>query len=311
MRPWLGVRCAGALSLDDDARPSYSEEVTDPLPLLGGLREAKRILEQENIDEVIIALDHGDESRLTRAAAQLREAGVPFRIVPSLFEASYRSAKLAGFHELPVVDLAVDPLDRVERTFKRGLDLSVAAAALVLLSPLTLLIALGIKLTSPGPVLFGQERVGRNGHHFRLYKFRTMYRDAEARLQELIADNEADGHIFKMRNDPRVTPIGRLLRKTSLDEFPQFFNVLKGEMSVVGPRPPLPSEVECYETQHHCRLKGMPGITGLWQVSGRSDLTFDEMVKLDRYYLDNWSLVLDVSIILKTFYVVLARKGAY
>jgi len=307
VRPWLGLSCAGRFSFgrgeQDRGVASSLSEVT--------AEEVKRVIDACGAEEVVLALDPGAEGMLPQLTSALQAARVPFRIVPSLFEGSYRSAKLAGFHELPVVDMAVDPLDRVERTFKRTLDLFVAIAALLLLLPALLLIALLIKLTSSGPVLFRQERVGRNGAHFTLYKFRTMYREAEERLAELMGANEAEGHIFKIKDDPRITPVGRFLRRTSLDEFPQFFNVLKGEMSVVGPRPPIPAEVLCYETQHHCRLKGLPGITGLWQVSGRSELSFDEMVKLDRYYLENWSLALDLSIMLKTVYVVLARKGAY
>jgi lipopolysaccharide/colanic/teichoic acid biosynthesis glycosyltransferase len=183
--------------------------------------------------------------------------------------------------------------------------------ALVVASPMLLVIAGFIKATSPGPVIFSQERVGRNGRPFKLHKFRTMYIDAETRLQELLEQNEAQGPMFKMKEDPRITRLGRLLRRTSLDEFPQFFNVLFGEMSVVGPRPPLVREVEQYQTEHLCRLKGRPGITGLWQVSGRSALSFEQMVQLDRHYLENWSISLDLQIIAKTFWVVLARDGAY
>jgi lipopolysaccharide/colanic/teichoic acid biosynthesis glycosyltransferase len=152
--------------------------------------------------------------------------------------------------------------------------------------------------------------VGRNGAHFQMLKFRTMVHDAEERLAELQCQNEAEGHLFKMRDDPRVTRVGAFLRTWSLDEFPQFINVLRGDMSVVGPRPPLPQEVECYDTAHYYRLKVTPGITGLWQVSGRSDLGFDDMLKLDRQYIENWSLSLDFIILLKTIHAVLARRGA-
>ncbi|MBN1631149.1 MAG: sugar transferase, partial [Thermoleophilia bacterium] len=162
------------------------------------------------------------------------------------------------------------------------------------------------------PLIYRQQRVGKNGRRFNMYKFRTMVKDADRRLAELQAANEADpeGRMFKMRDDPRLTRVGRILRKWSLDELPQFFNVLRHEMSVVGPRPPLPAEVEKYEQEHLYRLKALPGVTGLWQVSGRSDLDFEDMVRLDRYYLDNWSLGLDLGIILKTIWVVLNRRGA-
>jgi lipopolysaccharide/colanic/teichoic acid biosynthesis glycosyltransferase len=171
-------------------------------------------------------------------------------------------------------------------------------------------VALAIKIDSRGPVIFRQERVGLNGQRFEMLKFRTMLDGAELRLGELLDRNEADGHVFKMRADPRVTRVGSCLRQWSLDELPQFANVFWGDMSVVGPRPPLPREVDGYETQHCCRLKGKPGISGLWQVSGRSNLTFEEMVKLDRYYLEHWSIGLDLGIMVRTVYVVLARRGA-
>lgn len=209
--------------------------------------------------------------------------------------------------------MVVDPLDRVERLFKRTLDVSISALLMILGSVAGLLMVAAIKLESPGSVFYMQERVGKNGRRFLLYKFRTMVSGADQLLAELADQNEksADGKLFKMKDDPRVTRVGRFLRRWSLDELPQIINVFKGEMSLVGPRPPLPREVDAYQPEHYCRLKGLPGITGLWQVSGRSNLSFEQMVKLDKYYLDNWSVRLDLSIILKTLLVVLARKGAY
>ena len=180
----------------------------------------------------------------------------------------------------------------------------------VLTAPITLVAAVGIKRSSPGPVLFAQERVGRDGHTFRVFKLRTMVVDAEARLAELEAQNEADGPLFKMTDDPRVTKVGAFLRKLSIDEIPQFINVLRGEMSVVGPRPALPKEVESWTDDVHDRLRVLPGITGMWQVSGRSDTTFDEYKRLDLYYVDNWSLAHDARIVCKTFAAVLAQRGA-
>ncbi len=172
---------------------------------------------------------------------------------------------------------------------------------------------MAIKLDSRGPVFYKQERIGRNGRRFFMYKFRTMVVDADKLVGQLNGLNEhaGNGELFKIKNDPRVTRVGGFLRKWSLDELPQILNVYKGEMSWVGPRPPLPREVENYESKHYARLKGLPGITGLWQVSGRSDLSFEEMVKLDRYYLDNWSIRLDVSIMMRTVVAVLTRNGAY
>ncbi|MBU2603200.1 MAG: sugar transferase [Actinobacteria bacterium] len=309
-RQWLGVHCVGSLCVGErgDHLPTSDGRL---VPLVGTVREVRTALTQTGADEVIVALDKNEAQHLPEITDLLTAAGVPYQLVPSLFEQSYRKAKLSGLAELPVVEMAVDPLDEVQRTFKRASDLAIVVTALVVGSPLLLLIALAVKLTSPGPILFRQERVGAKGRHFQMLKFRTMVQDAEARLGELEEENEAEGHIFKMKSDPRITSVGSFLRRWSLDEIPQFFNVLRGEMSVVGPRPPLPREVAEYQTPHFARLKGRPGITGLWQVSGRSDLTFDEMVKLDRHYLENWSIGLDLTILVKTIYVVFAGKGAY
>jgi lipopolysaccharide/colanic/teichoic acid biosynthesis glycosyltransferase len=174
-----------------------------------------------------------------------------------------------------------------------------------------LLIALAIKLDSPGPVLFRQQRVGKHGHRFWIYKYRSMRQDAERLLGELQNKNEAQGPLFKIRCDPRVTRVGRLLRRTSLDELPQLFNVVKGEMSLVGPRPPIPAEVEQYQDWQLGRLRAVPGITGLWQVSGRSDVPFHDMVRLDLHYIRNWSPGLDLEILLRTIPAVLTNRGAY
>ena len=201
--------------------------------------------------------------------------------------------------------------ERVEREVKRFFDQLMALAALIVAAPLVLVLVVAIKLTSRGPVFYRQQRVGHNGRTFTLYKFRTMVDGAEYRLDELLQCNEAEGCLFKMHDDPRVTAVGRWLRRYSLDELPQFWNVLRGEMSVVGPRPPLPWEVDLYEPRHLRRLRAKPGITGLWQVSGRSDRGFEDMVSMDCRYIRDWSLGLDLSILLKTVGVVLKGEGAY
>jgi exopolysaccharide biosynthesis polyprenyl glycosylphosphotransferase len=224
-----------------------------------------------------------------------------------------------GWSKVKVDDLGGIPLLGVQEptlrdwqiVVRRGMNVLVAALALLIASPLIALIALAIKLNSPGPVIFKQIRVGRGGREFTVWKFRSMYMDAEARVHELRAHNEASGPLFKMRNDPRRTAVGRLLRHTSLDEIPQFWNVLRGDMSVVGPRPGLPSEVAEYQSWHRRRLEVSPGITGLWQVSGRSDLTFDEMVLLDIYYIETWSPFLDLRIMFMTIPSILFGSGAY
>jgi lipopolysaccharide/colanic/teichoic acid biosynthesis glycosyltransferase len=186
-----------------------------------------------------------------------------------------------------------------------------ASLGLVASLPLSLAIIIAIKLDSPGPALFVQERVGRYGHHFRFYKFRSMYVDAERRLSELQMHNEVDGPVFKMRKDPRISKVGAFLRRSSLDELPQLINVLKGEMSLVGPRPPLPREVEQYRPSDKIRLSVKPGLTCLWQIRGRSTLGFDTWMEYDREYISNVSLWVDVSILVRTVWAVLSTRGAY
>ena len=200
---------------------------------------------------------------------------------------------------------------RYETTLKRALDMLLAGLALVATLPLWLVIVVAIRLDSPGPAIFVQERVGIHGRRFRFYKFRSMYADAEHRIAELQSSNEASGPVFKMRSDPRITRIGFLLRRTSLDELPQLLNVLKGEMSLVGPRPPLPKEVEQYRPNDAIRLSVKPGLTCLWQISGRSTVGFDEWMEFDREYIRRMSLQFDVTILLRTVWAVLSCRGAY
>jgi exopolysaccharide biosynthesis polyprenyl glycosylphosphotransferase len=211
---------------------------------------------------------------------------------------------------IPVLALSSAPADGGSLVAKRLFDVLVSAALLLLLSPVFVAAAIAIKLDSRGPVFFRQRRVGLNGREFWLYKFRSMYEDAEARRAELEHRNEMVGPAFKLSDDPRVTRVGRLLRKTSLDEAPQFWNVLKGEMSVVGPRPPLPTEVRRYERWQRRRLSVKPGITCTWQISGRNEIDFAEWMELDLRYIDNWSLWHDLEIVLRTIPAVLLGKGA-
>jgi exopolysaccharide biosynthesis polyprenyl glycosylphosphotransferase len=215
---------------------------------------------------------------------------------------------LNGVPLIGVKDVALQGFNLV---VKRVLDFGLGAVALIIAAIPMSIIALAIKLNSSGPVLFKQTRVGRGGRTFTCYKFRTMVKDADKLLEELRHLNEVDGPIFKIKNDPRLTRVGKFLRQTSLDELPQVFNILKGEMSWVGPRPPTPNEVEKYSDWQRKRLDVTPGLTGLWQVSGRSDLSFDEMVKLDLYYAENWTLAVDITIMIRTVPAVLKREGAY
>jgi exopolysaccharide biosynthesis polyprenyl glycosylphosphotransferase len=215
---------------------------------------------------------------------------------------------IAGIPMIGVKEVSISGLNQI---VKRSIDLVFSALVLILTAPLMGLIALMIKLESPGPVLFRQERVGRNSRRFTVYKFRSMIEGAEYQQEALQEFNEAEGPLFKIKRDPRMTRVGRFLRKLSLDELPQFYNVLSGEMSLIGPRPPLPAEVKQYQEWHKRRLEVMPGITGLSQISGRSTLTFDETALLDIYYVENWSLGLDTKTLLQTIPKVIFGNGAY
>ena len=311
-RRWLGYKVAGYVRVLPHAN-AVERAGGLPLlaPVLGDVAQLPAALRAAGAAEVVLALDRDEHERLPEILTTLRAAAIPFRVMPSMFEQGYRPALAAGMDGLGTVSLAVDPMDRAQRALKRVLDVVVCGAFLVVFSPLLLAALLAVVLTSRGGPFYSQTRVGEHGRTFRMHKFRTMYRDADKRWEELRCEAGCDPALFKIKDDPRITPVGRVLRRFSIDELPQVVNVLRGEMSVVGPRPPLPSEVAAYDTAHLARLKGRPGLTGLWQVSGRSDLPFEKMVSLDTYYLEHWSLGLDLSIVLRTAAVVVRGKGAY
>jgi exopolysaccharide biosynthesis polyprenyl glycosylphosphotransferase len=231
--------------------------------------------------------------------------------VPDLLQLALSRVDIEDLGGIPIIGVKEISITGWNLAFKRASDIVLSLAVLIFLSPLLLLISVAIKLDSPGPALFKQVRVGKGGRRFICYKFRSMRQGAEEERPQLADLDEVVGPIFKIRHDPRCTRVGRFLRRTSLDELPQLYNVLRGEMSLVGPRPPIPLEVEQYQEWHRKRLEVSPGMTGLWQVSGRSQLTFDEMCLLDIYYLENWSPLLDLKIALKTIPAVLAGRGAY
>lgn len=236
--------------------------------------------------------------------------GIRTRIAADFLPAGTSVGELESLQGLPLITFSPQPDHGFAKAVKRAMDFAIAAVGLVVLSPLMAVTALAIKLTSPGPVLYRQIRCGLYGRRFTLYKFRTMVEGAEDLLWDIYHLNEMDGPVFKMRNDPRVTPIGRILRKYSIDELPQLWNVLKGEMSIVGPRAPLPYEVEYYRLDQRRRLSVKPGITCLWQVSGRSDISFEKWMELDLQYIDRWSLWLDFQILFKTIPAVITGRGA-
>lgn len=309
---WLGVRCTGIVSVLSG--PTESQRLGGLIlvaPVLGDLRDLSQVVRRTDASEVVVALDEDERATFPRLARLLAAEEIPFRVLPGLFQEGYAPACAAGLNGLPTVALRVESGIRAQRAAKRVVDVLVSLTVLVVTVLPLALVALLVKLTSPGPVFFHQERVGHDGRTFDMVKLRSMYVNAESRLSDLLPLNEADGALFKMKDDPRVTPVGRFLRRWSIDELPQFWNVLRGDMSIVGPRPPLAREVTQYEAPHLARLMGKPGITGLWQVSGRSELTFEQMVELDRSYLEHWSLGLDISIMLRTALAIMRRKGAY
>jgi len=283
------------------------------LPVLGTPAEAVAAITASRADTVLLtAWSDVSEKDLRRLAWALEGSRVQLVVAPRLAEVAVPRLDLRTIAGQALLMVHEPEFTGVRRVVKGGLDYLLALTALVLLGPVMLAVAVAVKATSPGPVLFRQERVGRRGTTFRMTKFRSMYVDAEQRLADLAERNEhGGGPLFKMKDDPRVTPVGGFIRRFSLDELPQLFDVLTRSMSVVGPRPPLPREVATYEKDVHRRLLVKPGITGLWQVSGRSDLSWEESVRLDLSYVENWSLGLDLSIIARTVAAVLASRGAY
>lgn len=311
-RPQLGYRIIGLVT---NHRPPTTDSQL-PYPVIGTLDELPDIIKTYGIEEVFITDPHISSRLLFETIMKSwRHSRTTFSLVPNLLNTLPRKTELDQIGTLPMVKLFQEPLRGPNRYLKRTFDLVLSAFGLLLLSPLLLLIYLLIKLDSPGPALFRQERVGMDGRVFTLYKFRTMRSEADDEahrqyMSQLINGNlpiPPEGEVLygKVKDDQRITRLGRILRRYSLDELPQLFNVLKGEMSLVGPRPPIPYEVEHYSDWHRKRLEVKPGITGLWQVSGRNRLPFDKMVQLDIYYIQHWSLWLDAKIMLRTIPAIL------
>lgn len=306
-RPDLGYRVVGFV--DDNPDKGYTD--IGRFKALGPLDNLPAILDEERPDEVIITLPWMYHRKIMGIVRECERRNVRPRIVPDLFQMSLTQVNVEDLGGVPLIGVRAISISKGALLVKRMIDVTISAVGLVLCAPLFLFIALAIRLDSPGPVIFRQTRVGLRGRRLEMYKFRSMHVGAEER-QDMLADlNEADGPIFKIRDDPRLTRVGRILRRLSLDELPQLVNVLGGEMSLVGPRPPVPAEVEKYQEWHKKRLEAPPGMTGLWQVSGRSRLSFDEMVLLDIYYIENWSLWLDFKILMRTIPKVLMGEGAY
>jgi exopolysaccharide biosynthesis polyprenyl glycosylphosphotransferase len=303
-QPHLGLKVVGFL--DEHRSVNFGR-----FGYLGSLDEIERISLDQGIDQVIIALPSASHEQQLRMVEHCRQAKVRFKLVPDLFEMSLSRIDLDSVTGIPLIDLKEVSIEGWNLFLKRTLDIVISVLLLIPGGVLMLVVALLVRLDSPGPIIYRQTRVGRGGNTFTLYKFRSMRVGAEEELEQLLPFNEQSGPIFKKRRDPRLTRLGRLLRRFSLDELPQVFNVLRGDMSLVGPRPPLPQEVERYSEKERKRLQVAPGMTGLWQVSGRSTLNFDEMVNMDLAYIQNWSLSLDLSILLRTVPAVISGGGAF
>jgi exopolysaccharide biosynthesis polyprenyl glycosylphosphotransferase len=297
------------------------EHATDAYVLAGevdiGVGEADLASLRETLDRtdargvVLVGAERLPDDDLLDLIHSVRLRGIPLRVVPGAFALMRGRTILSEGMGLPLLEVHYPGLDNTQRTLKRVLDVAVSVCALALLSPLLLAAAVAVRLDSPGPVLFRQKRVGADERVFVCFMFRSMQPDAEVRQAALEDLNEAEGPVFKIKDDPRVTRMGRFLRRWSIDELPQLINVLRGEMSLVGPRPLPVRDFLRMEEAHKRRLGAVPGMTGYWQTSGRSDLSFEEMVRLDLYYIENWSLSFDLKIILKTLGAVMRREGAY
>ena len=311
-RPDLGFDVIGYLD-DDQDEQNVSLGRIHRLGEIGDLEQ--RLAEYEPIHTVFVALPGEMQPQLLHLLQICRQQEARVLVVPDLLQLSLNRVEFSNMAGVPVLGVRdMEAFGHISRTglmLKRALDLAIIIIlALPTLLVMTLL-AIAIKLDSRGPVLYTSPRVGRDGRQFKMYKFRSMVTDADEQKESLRELNEADGPLFKIKDDPRQTRTGRLIRRLSLDELPQLYNVLIGQMSLVGPRPPLPEEVVHYKSWHHQRLAVVGGMTGLWQVSGRSDLSFDELCLLDIYYIENWTVGLDVRILLQTIPHLLSRKGAY
>ncbi len=312
--PSLGLRLAGYV--DDELR--FSEWTLplrfkdgSPVPHLGDIDRLPGLTAQHKVDEIIVALPATMHETINAIINLCHENEITFTLVPDIFELQVNALDFQELNGVPLIGIRDNQLTGFNYLVKRGVDLALALTLLAVAAIPMLLIALAIKIDSKGPIILRQTRIGKNGQGFTFYKFRSMYNDADQRLEELKAFNQTGGATFKMTNDPRRTRVGRIIRRSSLDELPQVFNILAGHMSFVGPRPGLERELKDYKDWYFRRLEVTPGLTGLSQVSGRSNLQFNDTVRLDIYYAENWSLWLDLKILLRTILVVLKREGAY
>lgn len=310
-RPDLGFRPIGFVDNDPDIGTTNLGRV----PALGGISNLPNIIDEQHVDLVIVTLPWELHRDIVEVVKECERKKVAVRTVPDLFQLNLSQVQIEMLGGIPMLGLHRElKFHPANRLMKRALDIVLVILGLPLIIPIFAILGLAIRLESKGPILFVQERIGLNGKPFKIFKFRSMIQNAEAMWDEVVRDtNEDPRRIRKIRveNDPRVTRIGRFIRRTSLDELPNLINVIKGDMSLIGPRPQVRREVIHYEPWHYQRLKVRPGMTGLWQISGRSEIPFDEMCLLDIYYIENWSLALDLQILLQTAPRVLFQRGAY
>ena len=306
-RPDLGFKIVGFV--DDD--PDRGATNLGRVQALGMVDNIPRLIDRYKVDLVIITLPWHVQRKTLKIVRECERQHVKVRTVPDMFELSLSQVQVEMLGGIPLLGLNGDTqFHASSRLIKRGLDIVLTLLAMPVVLPLTVLIALAIRLDSEGPIFFSQERIGLNGNPFCVYKFRSMIKNAADMHEELVRQTGEDPLRPKIKNDPRITRVGHWIRRLSIDEVPQILNILRGEMSWVGPRPATPDEVELYEPWHRQRLRVLPGLTGLWQVSGRSEVPFEEMCLLDIYYIENWSLQLDLQIILRTVPLVLLAYGA-
>jgi exopolysaccharide biosynthesis polyprenyl glycosylphosphotransferase len=303
----MGLRLKGFVDTDVSDTPPDKLGGYDVFPLdsVGG------ILQNHVVDEVIFAVNLQELARLEPVMQHCADLGIRTRVQLEFLPAAYSRIYLENFRDVQLLSLSSAPDSELRLFFKRVIDVVLSAASLVVFLPVLLTIAVLIRITSPGPVLFRQTRCGLGGRRFMLYKFRSMINDAEQMRAELHQLNELDGPVFKISDDPRITPVGRGLRRFSLDELPQLWNVFRGDMSFVGPRPAVPEEVDQYEDWQRRRLRMRPGLTCTWVLEGRSHVDFNRWMQLDLKYIDNWSLWLDAKIFVRTIPIVLSGRGAY
>jgi exopolysaccharide biosynthesis polyprenyl glycosylphosphotransferase len=305
------LRDGGESSINVVGFVSITPRPDNGIVSLGTLEDLPEVLEGHRVDEVVIADPDFPQKQAVELVDQCHQRGVRVRIAPSTMEILVHRGEFVPGQSVPLFELKPPVFEGVDFLLKRTFDVVGATLLMLVLSPVLVAIALAIKISSRGPAFYASIRPGIGGAPFSCWKFRTMYRDADQRQADLESSNEASGALFKIRDDPRMTPVGRLLRRFSLDELPQLWNVVTGRMSLVGPRPLPLRDYERLEDWHKKRYLVLPGITGLWQISGRSELDFDDLVRLDFLYLERWSVFMDLSILVKTVPAVLTRRGAF